>query len=36
VPRGWRLESETRALFGLLRWPSVSYSESLPEPLTAN
>ena len=34
VPAGWRLESETRALFGLLRWPSVSYSESLPEPLT--
>jgi len=31
VPGGWRVESDTRALFGLLRWPSVNYVDKDPE-----
>lgn len=30
VPSGWYVDSETRLLFGLLRWPAEYYISSLP------
>jgi hypothetical protein len=30
VASGWRVDSETSILFGLLRWPSKAYHQSLP------